>query len=130
MARFSSDSGFLDSEMGISPHPDNSFPVGLAINGEFLYVADEDYMHIIRYLSTGGLTEVSRELRQYDGSPLGIPSGAMFDDGLIWVVDRGTNEIYGFELSSLFPDPPDSISLLNAEFEYPLDSNNDYATGL
>jgi hypothetical protein len=62
-----------------------------------------------------------------DGDRLDLPSGAMIDNDSIWVVDRGTDKVYQYDLDELF----DEIgSVLDAIFEFPLDSANSKATGL
>jgi hypothetical protein len=50
----------------------------------------------------------------------------MFDGELIWVVDSTTDEIYGYRLEDLLSG---GVSV-NATIEFPLDPDNDDATGM
>jgi len=62
-----------------------------------------------------------------DGAPLDLPSGAMVDGDSIWVVDRGADMVYQYDLDDLFNGPG---TTLDATFEFPLDGANTKATGL
>jgi len=117
----------------ISLVEDNTGATGLAVDSDYLYVLDDDKVSstsvdvIYRYPKSGGTELPSKVLKEMGGDPLDLPSGAMVDGGSIWVVDRGTNMVYQYNLDDLFDG---SDPTLDATWEFSLDGANDKATGL
>ena len=128
-----SGSGNITSDWQIDAHLDNDRPIGLAIDEDYLYVVDETDKQIYRYsydndLQYGEAAGRSGELLDMYDAAIGLPSGAMFDDEMnwIWVVDRGTDTIYGYPRDGLFNDD----NPVSASDQFPLVSENDDPTGL
>ena len=133
----------------ISLVTNNTGATGLAVDGCYLYVLNDDKVGSVsvdvlyRYpklpipppecpedteiLTSKVLKDRGPSPVEEDGAPLNLPSGAMVDGEFIWIVDRGTDMVYQYNLANLFDG---SGTTLDAMDEFPLDSANDKATGL
>ncbi|GAI43992.1 unnamed protein product, partial [marine sediment metagenome] len=118
----------------------NKGAAGLAIDdNNYLYVLDEKDHQFYRYphpegTHVGEPVIASKVLKDANGGDIGGPpgglAGAMFDgvDGtFLWVVDSGTNKMYEYDITSLFPDDGNPV---NAIDEFPLHINNTDASGV
>jgi sugar lactone lactonase YvrE len=99
---------------------------GLAIDSNYLYVADQYSNRIFRYARSNGAMSYSKILRQVDGSSLYYPSGCMYDGTSLWVSDNGWDEVYEYDLSDLFS----SGSTVNAIYEFACTSGNSQSEGI
>ena len=124
------DGGDLNAAREIELDTANQGAVGLAIDSTYLYVLDYDTSskdtRFYRYLRADGSVTVSKVLKEVGGGALQNPAGAMLDGTSLWVVDSGTNMMYEYDMTNLFPDG----GTINAASEFPLDSANDDASGV
>lgn len=85
---------------------DNTKPRGSAVVGDDLYILDEDDRRVYRYTTSGDYIEVSRKLRESNGSDLDHVKGLAIDGDELWVTEE-TGNIYRYSLSAAFPDGSD-----------------------
>jgi predicted ribosomally synthesized peptide with SipW-like signal peptide len=118
---------WADSYISLNYYWYNRKASGLAIDDNYLYVADNDAFRIYRYLRSNGSCTYSKTLRQTNGYSLQDPSGCMYDGTSIWVVDYGRDEAYEYSPSALFSGGYGSV---NAISEFALTSGNDQAESI
>jgi hypothetical protein len=122
---FSGGEEILNAGQQIELAEGNKGATGLAIDGGYLYILDDDKV-FFRYPHAGGEVTVSRTMKEEDGDKLKKPTGAMHDGTSLWVVDKSRGKIYQYDIGMLFTGSGD----LNAESEFELDGDNGNPEGL
>lgn len=117
---------WADAYISLNYYMYNRKAYGLAIDENYLYVADNNAYRIYRYLRSNGDSSYSKTLRQVNGDSLQDPSGCMYDGTSIWVVDYGRDEFYEYNPSEMF----DGWGSVNAISEHSCTSGNGRAESI
>ena len=82
----------------------NAIPSGIASTQDCLYVLDQDIKKVYRYSYSGEMLGISGELRGWNGSSLGNPSGLAITGDVMWVVLFGPNNplLYKYSVEDAF----------------------------
>lgn len=99
-------------------------PLGLAVSGGTLWVADRDSWRVLRFTAAhtktnganadGVLGQVSYTTDDYGSTAAALnrPTGLALDGGRLWIVDSENNRVLRHENAAFLPDGSSAVSML------------------